>query len=94
MAGSSALAADLQTLEALSDRRELLRDLSFDVTDIHVVSESDGRAVVTAQVVTGPHVVVGQADGEVRQKVGRSAPRTVRLKLQRTGGRWQVDSVG
>ncbi len=93
VADSPALASDLQTLATLDDQGVLLQDLAFDVTSTSVVSEGDGAAVVTASVVTGAHALVGRADGEVRQDVARSAPRTVTLSLQWSDGRWQVESV-
>lgn len=93
VAESSALATDLQTLATLDASGARLRDLSFHVTGTDVVSNSGGVAAVTATVVTRAHAVVGRADGEVRQEVARSAPRTVTVTLLWADGRWKVASV-
>ncbi len=91
--GSPALVADLATLEELRARDEWLRDLSFAVHDVVVLSDRPHESVVRATVVTGAHQVVGRTDGEVRSSVPASAPREVTLTLRREKETWQVVGV-
>ncbi|GAB2676368.1 protein kinase domain-containing protein [Thalassiella azotivora] len=99
--GAPAAEQDAALLAGLTADGLVLQDLVFEVRRAEVVepvgaeqSPDEGAvAVVTADVVTGPHRQV-RADGAVVQEVAEGTVVTSRLTLVRLDGRWVVRSVG